>query len=92
MRLYGRLDEDADYNEIIDEIALTPEALNIKPDERIFYIDISEDMSFLMWLDFEEGWKPYSGVFKNYENYEDDGSIIIENYKEGKLVFKKIMK
>lgn len=88
MKLYGRVGEDADYNEVIEEIALIPEALNLKPDEQVFYIDIPEDKSISTWLDFEEGWKPYSGVFKNYE---DDESIIIENYKEGKLVFKKIM-
>ena len=92
MRLYGRKGEDGDYNELIEEIALTPEALNLKPDEQIFYIDMPENKSISIWLDFEEGWKPYSGIFEDYTHYEDEGLIIIENFKGGKLVFKKIMK
>lgn len=92
MRLYGRIGEDGDYNELIEEIALTPEALNLKPDEQIFYIDIPEDKPISIWLDFEEGWKPYSRVFKDYTRYEDDESIIIKDCKGGKAVFKKIVK
>ena len=86
MRLYGRIGKDGDYNELIEEIALTPKVLNFKPDEQVFYIDIPENKSFSIWLDFEEDWKPYLGVFRTYEHSDNNETEIISEYQNGKLI------